>query len=79
MVAVEEVPWEHVSRYGRGGAKDWKDNSFSITGMVEKPRTREDAPSNLIISGRYILQRKFSPKSRNRSPVQARDPVSPTP
>jgi UTP--glucose-1-phosphate uridylyltransferase len=26
-----------------------------VTGLVEKPRT-EDAPSNLIISGRYILQ-----------------------
>ena len=31
------------------------DEGFRITGMVEKPK-REDAPSNLIISGRYILQ-----------------------
>ena len=29
--------------------------TFSITGMVEKPK-REVAPSNLIITGRYILQ-----------------------
>jgi UTP--glucose-1-phosphate uridylyltransferase len=56
VVAVEEVPWEHVSRYGVVGAKDWKDNAFRIDGMVEKPKRREDAPSNLIISGRYILQ-----------------------
>ena len=28
---------------------------FSLTQMVEKP-TREQAPSNLIITGRYILQ-----------------------
>ena len=56
VVAVEEVPWEQVSRYGVVGAKDWQDNSFTITGMVEKPKRREDAPSNLIISGRYILQ-----------------------
>jgi UTP--glucose-1-phosphate uridylyltransferase len=28
---------------------------FSITGMVEKP-PRERAPSNLILTGRYILQ-----------------------
>jgi UTP--glucose-1-phosphate uridylyltransferase len=28
---------------------------FSITRMVEKPR-REDAPSNLTITGRYVLQ-----------------------
>ena len=56
VVAVEEVPWEHVSRYGVVDAKNWKDNAFTITGMVEKPKTRELAPSNLIISGRYILQ-----------------------
>ena len=56
VVAVEEVPWDQVSRYGVVGAKDWQDNSFTITGMVEKPKRREDAPSNLIISGRYILQ-----------------------
>ena len=56
VVAVEEVPWDQVSRYGVVGAKDWTDNAFTITGMVEKPKLREDAPSNLIISGRYILQ-----------------------
>jgi UTP--glucose-1-phosphate uridylyltransferase len=56
VVAVEEVPWDQVSRYGVVGAKDWTDNAFTITGMVEKPKRREDAPSNLIISGRYILQ-----------------------
>jgi UTP--glucose-1-phosphate uridylyltransferase len=31
------------------------DAGFAINGMVEKPK-REDAPSNLFISGRYILQ-----------------------
>jgi UTP--glucose-1-phosphate uridylyltransferase len=55
VIAVEEVPWEQVHRYGVVGAKDWKDNAFTIDGMVEKPK-REAAPSNLIISGRYILQ-----------------------
>ena len=54
-IAVEEVPWDQVSRYGIVGAQDWRDNAFTIDRMVEKPR-REDAPSNLIISGRYILQ-----------------------
>jgi len=54
-IAVEEVPWEQVHRYGVVGAKDWKDNAFTIDGMVEKP-PRDKAPSNLIISGRYILQ-----------------------
>ena len=55
VIAVEEVPWEHVHRYGVVAASDWKGNAFAIDAMVEKPK-REAAPSNLIISGRYILQ-----------------------
>ena len=35
------------------GKRDGK--SFELTGMVEKPKVA-DAPSNLIITGRYILQ-----------------------
>jgi UTP--glucose-1-phosphate uridylyltransferase len=55
VVAVEEVSPEEVHRYGVVGAKDWLGNGFTIEKMIEKPR-REDAPSNFIISGRYILQ-----------------------
>ncbi len=55
VVAVEEAPWENVHRYGVVSPKDWQGNHFSIDAMVEKP-LREEAPSNLIISGRYILQ-----------------------
>lgn len=55
VVAVEETPWDQVHRYGIAGARDWQDNAFAISSMVEKPK-REVAPSNLIISGRYILQ-----------------------
>jgi UTP--glucose-1-phosphate uridylyltransferase len=55
VLAVEETAWEQVHRYGIVSPKDWQDNHFMIDGMVEKPM-REDAPSNLIISGRYILQ-----------------------
>jgi UTP--glucose-1-phosphate uridylyltransferase len=55
VIAVEETAWDHVHRYGVVGGTDWKDNHFTISQMVEKPK-REAAPSNLIISGRYILQ-----------------------
>jgi len=50
------VPEEEVSSYGviAPGARV-SDRVTEVTGLVEKPR-REDAPSNLIISGRYILQ-----------------------
>lgn len=55
VIAVEEVPPADISSYGVVARGAGPDNSFSITDMVEKPK-REDAPSNLIISGRYILQ-----------------------
>ncbi len=68
VVAVEEVPWDQVSRYGVVAAKDWHDNAFTITGMVEKPKQREDAPSNLIISGRYILQPEIFAEIESQEP-----------
>jgi UTP--glucose-1-phosphate uridylyltransferase len=55
VVAVEEVPDEEVSKYGIVARGKGPDAGFKITGMVEKPK-KEEAPSNLIISGRYILQ-----------------------
>lgn len=55
VIAVEEVPLAEVSSYGVVGRGRGPDSGFQLTGMVEKPRP-EAAPSNLIISGRYILQ-----------------------
>jgi UTP--glucose-1-phosphate uridylyltransferase len=59
IIAVEEVPMERVHMYGivgvgKDGGKD-SGKALPITKMVEKPK-REDAPSNLSITGRYILQ-----------------------
>jgi UTP--glucose-1-phosphate uridylyltransferase len=59
VIAVEEVPQDRVHMYGIvGKGPDLgkaKGNAFAITQMVEKPK-REEAPSNLSITGRYILQ-----------------------
>jgi UTP--glucose-1-phosphate uridylyltransferase len=55
IVAVEEVPHERVDQYGVVGVGAAKGRVFSITSMVEKP-SRDKAPSNLILTGRYILQ-----------------------
>jgi UTP--glucose-1-phosphate uridylyltransferase len=55
IVAVEEVPFDRVDQYGVVGVGDRKGKMFAITTMVEKP-PRESAPSNLILTGRYILQ-----------------------
>ncbi len=56
LISVLEVPREDVSSYGviAPGARV-SDSLTEVTGLVEKPKV-EDAPSNLIISGRYILQ-----------------------
>ena len=55
IVAVEEVPRERVDQYGVVGVGERKGKMFSITSMVEKPPV-DRAPSNLILTGRYILQ-----------------------
>jgi len=55
IIAVEEKPQDELSSYGVVGVGERKGRSFPITGMVEKPKPA-DAPSNLIITGRYILQ-----------------------
>ncbi len=55
IIAVEEVPKERVHMYGVVGVGESKGKAFEITKMVEKPKAAE-APSNLTITGRYILQ-----------------------
>ena len=55
VIAVEEVPPERVHMYGVVGVGAAKGKAFAITKMVEKPKA-SDAPSNLSITGRYILQ-----------------------
>ncbi|MBO81047.1 MAG: UTP--glucose-1-phosphate uridylyltransferase [Citromicrobium sp.] len=55
LISVLEVPQETVSSYGviDPGKEDGK--LTEVNGLVEKPPVAE-APSNKIISGRYILQ-----------------------
>jgi UTP--glucose-1-phosphate uridylyltransferase len=55
VIAVEEVPTDRVHMYGAVGVGEKNGKLFGITKMVEKP-VRGTAPSNLIITGRYILQ-----------------------
>lgn len=55
ILAVEEVPQSRVHQYGVVGIGPTKGKAFAITKMVEKPKASE-APSNLTITGRYVLQ-----------------------
>ena len=54
-IAVERVPWDVIHNYGVVAAEDAAaGKACRVTGLVEKP-TREEAPSNLGIVGRYVL------------------------
>lgn len=56
IIAVEEVAREETNKYGVVAPKgEAKGPLFEMSGMVEKPAP-EKAPSNLAITGRYILQ-----------------------
>ena len=54
-IAVSPVPEDQTHLYGIVGVKDTNAKVSPLTSMVEKPR-RGTAPSNLHITGRYILQ-----------------------
>ena len=56
VIAVSECDPAETASYGIVGVGEpVGDDAFRLTGMVEKPAPK-DAPSNLYISGRYILQ-----------------------
>lgn len=54
-IAVSPVPEDQTHNYGIVGVKDAKAPVSEITNMIEKPKPGT-APSNLHITGRYILQ-----------------------
>ena len=54
IVAIEEVPKDQTHNYGVIQGEEIEEGLFKISNMVEKPAL-EDAPTNLVIIGRYIL------------------------
>ncbi|MBO8129078.1 MAG: UTP--glucose-1-phosphate uridylyltransferase GalU [Peptococcaceae bacterium] len=54
VIAVEEVPEEHVSKYGVIKGVEVEPGLYRIEDLVEKPPV-EQAPSRMAITGRYIL------------------------
>ena len=54
IVAIQEVPEDEVHKYGVIAGESMSEGLFRVTDMVEKP-SKEEAPSNLGIIGRYIL------------------------
>ena len=54
ILGAQEVPIEHVSRYGIVDGEAENDHVRRLRGMVEKPQP-ENAPSNMGVIGRYVL------------------------
>ena len=57
VISLLEVPKDQVSSYGVAKFED-NDGQIKIVDLVEKPKI-EDAPSNLILPGRYLFDNKI--------------------
>lgn len=55
IVAVQEVPWEDVDKYGIVSPAELLDGVQFLEDLVEKPE-RSQAPSNLAVIGRYVIE-----------------------
>nr|WP_206203301.1 MULTISPECIES: UTP--glucose-1-phosphate uridylyltransferase GalU [unclassified Thermococcus] len=54
VLGVEKVSWDAVSKYGIVDAREIQKGLYDVHDLIEKP-SREKAPSNIAIVGRYIL------------------------
>ena len=54
ILGVQEVPKEDVSKYGIVEGKYIENRVYKVKDLIEKPAV-EDAPSNIAILGRYII------------------------
>ena len=62
-IAIEELPESKIERYGIVDGHQLSDNIYKVDSLVEKPKL-EEAPSNLGITGRYILTSDIFDKLR---------------
>jgi UTP--glucose-1-phosphate uridylyltransferase len=54
VIGVEAIAREDTRSYGIIDGREWEEDIFKLSGIVEKP-SPEDAPSNLGVVGRYVL------------------------
>ena len=54
ILGVQEVPNRDVNKYGIVDGKHIENRIYKVKGLVEKP-AKEEAPSNIAILGRYII------------------------
>jgi UTP--glucose-1-phosphate uridylyltransferase len=65
VLAVQEVPTEHVKRYGIVAGDPVAEGLVKVRQMVEKP-SPEKAPSRLGVAGRYVLSPAVFDRIRNQ-------------
>ena len=80
LIAVEEVPQDQIASYGVVGVGERRARSFDASPAWWRSRSAATAPSNLIITGRYILQPEIFDLLENaaerrgrRNPADRRD------
>ncbi len=67
VIGVQEVPWEDVDKYGIVSPGNCLEKYKMIADLVEKP-TRDQAPSNLAVIGRYIIDPAIFAILENQEP-----------
>ncbi|SHH67631.1 UTP--glucose-1-phosphate uridylyltransferase GalU [Clostridium grantii] len=67
ILGVQEVPDEDVCKYGIVKGTHIEDRVYKVKGLVEKP-SKEEAPSNVAILGRYIITPKIFEILENTKP-----------
>jgi UTP--glucose-1-phosphate uridylyltransferase len=68
VIALMEVDPEHIHMYGVAAVEATDEEGVvRVTGLVEKPKA-EDAPSNLAIIGRYVLDPAVFPVLERTQP-----------
>lgn len=67
MIGVTEVPKEAVSRYGTIDPEQISDRLYRIRKIIEKP-TPQEAPSQLVVTGRVIVPPKIFSILRHTPP-----------
>lgn len=67
VLGAQFVPDDKVSSYGIVSGEQIEDNLYRVQGLVEKP-SREMAPSNLAVLGRYILTPDIFDSLENTKP-----------
>lgn len=58
VLGVQPVSWENVNKYGIVSGDKISDSLYTVNDLVEKP-SKDTAPTNIAILGRYIITPKI--------------------